>query len=68
MHFFNDNECFFLIYVTYVLMAVVFVLLHRYLATTVEGRDTNEHYIVHTIVSEYTLHSKRYMYIVDFFT
>ena len=24
-------------------MAVVFVLLHRYLATTVEGRDTNEH-------------------------
>jgi len=24
-------------------MAVVFVLLHRYLATTVEGWDTNEH-------------------------
>jgi len=45
-------------------MAVVFVLLHSYLATTVEVHKWT--YIVHTIVSEYTVHSKRYMYIVDF--
>jgi len=45
-----------------VLIAVVFILL-KDKATKVEGRDT---YIFHAIVSEYTVHSKRYTYIVDF--
>jgi len=47
-------------------MAVVFVLFNRYLATEVEGRDTNVHIFFMLFVFEYTVHSKRYMYIVDF--